>query len=475
MRLVLRQPLILVSVAAGVFRARRGCARVAGTTPSSRNAVRDAPAATRRARPQAPIRVVGASRRNPAMPSRRRLAGWTLADALTPRLGVDGALDALRGSLLGLLGMGLLLAVAGCAPPVPGEDAEFRMPVEVEDVTTGTVEDLVVATGNLRPREIVTLNIETPGHLQIARNDEGERLAEGMRVSAGDVIARVTGEDARLHARLETTRQALEAAEAQLARRRELHAANLGPEEELQTAEERYENALYNFERSTLDAAKATLTTPIDGTILRLARDTNQMPQADGQLVQPGFAVAEIAPLDELIADIDLIGPELGRVEVGLAARIRHYAFDDTLFPGEGDSSLARARSRQAHVPRRGDRRQRRTAAPSRDVRGGHRRHRAETGCGGGAPVTPSPTGAGNTVVFAMDGQRVSRREVRLGLGGRRQSAGAGRRGGGRPRRRAWPRDPDRRQPRPRSRTVGATLVVAQSVTPPCTGRVTYS
>lgn len=315
-----------------------------------------------------------------------------------------------------LLGLGLLLAVAGCAPPIPGEDAEFRMPVEVEDVATGTVEDLVVATGNLRPQAIVTLNIETPGLLQIARNDEGARLAEGMRVSAGDVIARVTGEDARLHARLESTRQALEAAEAHLARRRELHAANLEPEEELQTAEERYENALYNFERSTLDAAKATLTTPIDGTILRLARDNDHRPQADGQLVQPGFAVAEIAPLDELIADIDLIGPELGRVEVGLAAHIRHYAFDDTLFAGEV-IRLSPVLDPVKHTFRA----EVTVANGERLLRPGmfvevvvviEQRQDVVV-----VPRDAIANRAGKTVVFAMDGQRVSRRDVRLGLG----------------------------------------------------------
>ena len=42
--------------------------------------------------------------------------------------------------------------VIGCAPPVSAPETEFRVPVEVEDVGTGTVEDLVVATGNLRPK-----------------------------------------------------------------------------------------------------------------------------------------------------------------------------------------------------------------------------------------------------------------------------------------------------------------------------------
>ena len=315
----------------------------------------------------------------------------------------------------GALVLALLVAVGGCAPPAPNRDTEFRIPVEVEDVTTGTVEDVVVATGNLRPREIVTLVIETPGSLQLARNGEGRRLAEGMRVSAGDVIARVTGEDARLHARLETTRQALEAAEAQLARRRELHAANLAHEEELQQAEERYETALYNFERSTLDAARATLATPIEGTILRLARDTDGRPQADGQLVRQGFVVAEIAPLDELIADIDLIGPELARVEVGLGARIRHYAFEE-LFPGEvirlspvldPDKHTFRAEVSVAN----GDRILRPGMFVEVTVVVEQRPDVVVV------PREAVANRAGRTVVFALDGQTVSRRRVRLGLG----------------------------------------------------------
>ena len=305
--------------------------------------------------------------------------------------------------------------LGGCAPPPQSADVEFRTPIEVEDVGTGTVEDVVVATGNLRPREIVTLDIETPGHLQIARNGEGRRLAEGMRVAAGDVIARVTGEDARLHARLETTRQALEAAKAQLDRRKELREANVASEEELQQAQERYESALYEFERSTLNAAKATLDTPIAGTILRLARDTNGRPQADGQLLRAGFVVAEIAPLDELVADIDLIGPELARVEVGLAARIRHYAYDD-LFTGEvirlSPTLDPVKHTFRAEVSVDNAERELRPGMFVEVVVVVEQRPDVVV-----VPRDAVANRAGRSVVFILDGQRVSRRNVRLGLG----------------------------------------------------------
>ncbi len=321
-----------------------------------------------------------------------------------------------RSSRCGLVAFALVSLVA-CAPPSGIEDVEFRIPVEAAEVVTGTVEELVVATGTLRTRELVSLTIETPGHLQVARDDAGQRLAEGMKVTAGQAIVRVTGEDARLHARLESTRRSLDAAEAQLERRQELYEAKLASEEELHQAEERRENALYEYERSALNAAKATLTTPIDGTILRLARANNtDLPLADGQLVGAGFAVAEIAPLAELIADIDLIGPELARVRPGLEARIRHYAFPDADISGE----VIRLSPRMDPL-RHTFRAEVAVANDVRLLRPGmfvevtvvvERRPDVSV-----VPRQAVTNRGGKNVVFLLDGQRASRRDVSLGLG----------------------------------------------------------
>ena len=132
--------------------------------------------------------------------------------------------------------------------------------------------------------------------------------------------------------------------------------------------------------------------------------------------MQPGFAVAEIAPLDVLIADIDLIGPELGRVAVGLAARIRHYAFDDTLFAGEV-IRLSPVLDPVKHTFRA----EVTVANAERLLRPGMFvevviviEQRPDVVVVSRDAVANR---AGKTVVFALDGQRVSRRDVRLGLG----------------------------------------------------------
>ncbi len=310
----------------------------------------------------------------------------------------------------------VVAALAACSQPAADVDVEFRIPVEAAAVTAQTVEELVIATGTLRAAEIVRLNIETPGHLQVGRDGAGRRLAEGSQVTAGQTVARVTGEDARLHARLESTRRSLDAAEAQLTRRRELFDAKLASEEELHQAEERVENARYEYERGLLNAAKAELTTPIQGTILLLARDANGQPLADGQLVNAGFVAAEIAPLAELIADIDLIGPELARVQPGLKARIRHYAFEDVAMSGEV-IRLSPTMDPVKHTFRA-------EVAVANDamlLRPGMFvevtvvvEQRPDVSV---VPRQAVASRGGKNVVFLLDGQRVTRRDVALGLG----------------------------------------------------------
>ena len=336
-----------------------------------------------------------------------------------PRPG-DDAGSARLGPLARRLTPCATLAVAtlllGCGAPSDTGEVEFRIPVEVVEIGTGDVEDLVLTTGTLRPPEVVTLNIEAPGYLQIGRDAAGERLVEGAQVTQGQTIAQVTGEDARLHARIESTRSTLSNASAELERRRELFEGGLVAEEELRQSEVAYENALYEFERSKLNASKATLVTPIDGVLLTLARNAAGMPLADGQLVAPGFQVARIAALDPLIADVDLVGPELAKVRPGLDVRVRHYAFAAARLTGKvlrlAPEMNATTHTFRAEVAVDNEAQLLRPGMFVEVTIIAEQRLEVPV-----APRESVASRAGKSVVFVLDGQRVSRREVALGLG----------------------------------------------------------
>jgi len=309
-----------------------------------------------------------------------------------------------------------VLLFTGCGPGAGGDEVEFRVPVAVEEVKRGTVEDTIVTTGTLRAAEVLTLTVESVGVLEIGRNASGRRLAEGDRVQQGDVIARITGEDVRLAARTEANRQRFEAAERDLEATAQLHRQGLITDTQLETAETAYEEARLEFDRSRHTEERNNLVTPIDGVILRLARDSQGQPLASGQLVAPGLAVAQVAPTRVLVADVDVVGPDVARINVGQTARIRHLAWPDHSFDGKvirlapTIDPVTRALRSEVEVDNADG-----LLRPGMFVEVAVVGELREN-----VPVVPREAitdRGGKRVVFVLTGQRVARRDVSLGLG----------------------------------------------------------
>lgn len=308
----------------------------------------------------------------------------------------------------------LVLVGTACSNEVPTIDVEFRIPVETRVVETDDVERVITATGTLRPRSLATVNNEVPGFIYISRNSEGDRLVEGESVVVGQTLAEVTGEDARLHAGIESRRVSLENVKAELDRRRNLFEQGLIAESDLRQQEVAHEQALLEYERSKLNAAKSKLTSPIAGVILKLARNDSQLPVADGQLISPGFKIAEIAPLDRLVADVDLVGPELAQIRKGMPVRVRHFAYPE---PNEGFvQQISPSLNAQTHTFR---------VEIAVDNTNGNFRPgmfvevRIIIASRTDVPVVPRNAVTRRndaSVAFVVNGQRVARREIRLGL-----------------------------------------------------------
>lgn len=318
-----------------------------------------------------------------------------------------------RRTVFVLTACGLLNA---CAPQLDEQTVEFRVPVTVEAVAIATLEDRIVTTGTLRTPELVTLNALDIGVLEISDGPDGRRLAEGTFVSAGQEIARIVGEEVRLAARTVAARRSYEAAQSELEANRRLLEQGLINQAVLDDLESAFEQARAELDRALRTEERNRLVTPIDGVILKLARDTDGQLMANGQLINPGQLVAQVAPLDRLIADVDLIGEDIARVRVGLPARARYYAWADQNFPGEvlrlAPTVDQRTRALRAEVE---------VANPEYLLRPGmfvevtlvaERRENV--------PVIPRQAvtdRGGLRVVFVLSGQRVEQRQVSLGLG----------------------------------------------------------
>ncbi len=305
---------------------------------------------------------------------------------------------------------------AGCTPPPQDQKIEFRVPVFVREVGTGTVEDSVVATGSLRAPETVALRADTAGALVLARNSSGRRLAEGDRVEAGQTIAEITGEEVRIASRIEATRQRYETTLRDYESKKKLFDDGLLSEQEFRQSTSALADARLELDQSHLTEARSRLTTPISGVILQLGRDAQRQPLADGQLIQQGYEVAQIAPTANLIAEVDLVGPDVARVREGLEARVRQQAWAGETFKGRVvrlapalDPATRTLRADVAVDNRDGRLR------PGMFVEVTMIAERRE-----GVPVVPREAmteRGGRKVVFVLNGQQVQRREVVGGLG----------------------------------------------------------
>lgn len=227
--------------------------------------------------------------------------------------------------------------LSGCSQENSTEKVEFLVPVTVTKVGKTDVEDKIVATGTLRTSKLARLEVETGGILEFLTNKDGERYREGDRVKAGDVIARITGDDVRLAARKEATYQRFKTAKEDYESTKKLYDDGFKSKSDLLNASSSLEDARTDYEKSLNAEKRSELVTPIDGVILRLARDRDDQsqPLASGQYVNPGFEVARIAPIDELVADVDLVAQDIAKVKVGLPARIQQYSWKGETFTGK--------------------------------------------------------------------------------------------------------------------------------------------
>ena len=312
--------------------------------------------------------------------------------------------------------LGLALIGVACAPAPDRQEVEFRVPVTVREVETGDVEDRVVATGTLRTPETISLRADTGGALQVARGSNGRRLAEGDRVEAGQLLAEITGEEVRIAVAADARSQRFEAARRDYDSKKKLYDQGLISAETLRPFETALADAQLEWERSRLTQDRSRLITPISGVVLRLARDEQNRPLADGQLIVQGAELAQVAPTSSLVADVDLIGQDLARVREHLKARVRHSAWGDTSFDGTvlrlAPSLDPMTRTLRAEVAVENPRGELRPGMFVEVTIIAERRS--------GVPVVPREAvteRGGRKVVFVLEGQKVSRRDVALGLG----------------------------------------------------------
>lgn len=313
-----------------------------------------------------------------------------------------------------LVSLLLIVLISGCQPQGGTSAVEFKVPVTVAKVGVATVEDVILTTGTVRAPEVISLTVRNSGLLQITSQKTGQ-FSEGDFVKSGEIIATITGEEARLALKEQLVVQKLEETKKELEATSKLFENNLVSASVNEKAKTAYESAKLEYELSLHNENSNKIISPINGTILKLARNEGQL-MANGQLVHAGQVIAEVASLESVIVDIDLVGKDISRVNPGLTARTSYFAWKELEFPGRvlrlSPTIDERTRSLKAEVEVSNlDF----SLKPGMFVEVTLIVEKREN-----VPVVPRRSltkRGGRRVVFVVNGLRVEQREVELGLG----------------------------------------------------------
>lgn len=308
------------------------------------------------------------------------------------------------------------LVLPGCGPEAPPQEVDFRLPVEVRRADVDAVEDRIVATGTLRARETADLTAPELGVLEIARDASGDRLGEGDPIAAGQLVATVVSSEDSFAARQGAAEQRLRVAERELEARQRLYDEGLISLMELQKAETELAEARLQLERSRLLGDRTRLVSPISGVLVRLARSPDGSLLASGQQVAPGLLVARIAAIGELMADLQLVGPDVTRVAEGDPVTLRYPAWPERSFAGSvvriGPVIDPVTRAFQVEVAVPGSAAGLRPGMFVEATIVAERREQVVV-----VPREAVVHRDGEDLVFVLDGQRVTSRAVTVGLG----------------------------------------------------------
>ena len=234
------------------------------------------------------------------------------------------------------------LAMAGCGKK--GPDAQAKGPDGKEEVKLGPdgkplpkIEAVPVEVAKAARHAISasysgTANLEAPGEAQVVAKTAGvmvQLLAEeGDQVHAGQVLARLDGDKARLElARQQATVRKLE---NNYRRAQELSAKKLVSAESSDQIKYDLEAARAAYDLARLELSYTSITAPISGVVAQ-------------RMVKPGNLISINAPVFRIVNNSHLEGVlnaperEMGRLKVGLPLRMVVDAVPGKVFEGKVD------------------------------------------------------------------------------------------------------------------------------------------
>lgn len=233
--------------------------------------------------------------------------------------------------------VGLAILLSGCKPKAPAAPQKLVVRyVEAVAADASPVQSRSEYIGVIRGDVETDLSFKVGGVIEsIGRSGQSTNWQEGVRISAGEVLAQLKQEDFLSAAKSARAQAAL--ATKEFERYSQLRKDNVLSQQELDASSTRKQSAdaeLSRVEQALLDSV---IRAPYDGTVLsRLANP--------GENVTAGKVVLKVADLREMAVELGVPDRLVGRIKVGREIPVKVSSQEAVQFVGRVSEVGARAR-----------------------------------------------------------------------------------------------------------------------------------
>ncbi|MFH1700453.1 MAG: efflux RND transporter periplasmic adaptor subunit [Candidatus Zixiibacteriota bacterium] len=218
----------------------------------------------------------------------------------------------------------LILMIIGCEPEGPEIDVESQVPVRVEDVKFGKIQEFAYATGTVKAVSEAELTTLQQGAYVLQKNlRTGKLFAMGDHVEQYDTIIRLINPELENQIAIEGQKLNFEISKRDFDKQKSLYDKGGVTLTELTNAERNYINAEYSYENAKIQLQKMNVMAAFDGLIVDLPY------YSPFTLVTAGNVLGKIMDYSKLYADVTLPSKELSAVMPDQKVIVTSYASDE--------------------------------------------------------------------------------------------------------------------------------------------------
>jgi len=231
----------------------------------------------------------------------------------------------------------IIFFIAACGPEEDDAGMEITLPVSVQDIKPGPIQEFIQSTASVKAVKQAVLNSEVEGLYRLQKNPQtGKLFAPGDAAAKDQLIIVLENPEHENQVKIESQKLNLDISRREYDKQKSLYDKGGVTLRELINAERTFVEAKYTYENALLQLAKLKFTAPFDGIIVNLPYYT------PGGEVPAGQVMAEIMDSKTLYAEVNFPAKEIIRIKPGQKVLVmEHSVSGDTLTGWIKDTSPA--------------------------------------------------------------------------------------------------------------------------------------